>query len=128
MKRRTFFQRLFGSVGAVVASPVVVAENRPVLLQESPIAGFQFHDGDAVWPTMAAGAPLKLVREPTNSHDNNAVAVYFKENKLGYVPRGENGAIAQMLDRGESLAATISRLTIDEDPWRRVRFSVFINC
>lgn len=127
MKRRTFFQRLFGSLGAAVASPVVVAGNRTVLIQESPVAGFQFHSGDTVWASLAVGEPLELVREPSNSHDPDAVAVYFQENKLGYVPRGENRAVAQMLDRGEKLAATISRLSVDDDPWQRVRFSVFLD-
>ena len=126
MKRRTFFQRLFGSLGAAVASPVVVAEDRSVLIQESPVAGFQFHGGESAWPSMSVGAPLKLVREPDNSHDSNAVAVYFQDEKLGYVPRGENGAVSQMLDRGEKLEATISRLTVDDDPWQRVRFSVYL--
>ena len=126
MKRRTFFQRLFGSLGAAVASPVVVAGDRSVLIQESPVAGFQFHEGDAVWSSMTVGTPLKLVREPDNSHDGNAVAVYFHDDKLGYVPRGENGVVAQMIDRGEKLEATISRLTVDDDPWQRVRFSVIL--
>ena len=126
MKRRTFFQRLFGGLGVAVASPVVIAGNRSVLIQESPLAGFQFHQGDIAWSSMTVGAPLDLVREPDNRHDPNAVAVYFRENKLGYVPRGENGAVAQMLDRGEEFAATISRLTLDEDPWQRVRFNVFL--
>ena len=126
LKRRTFLQRLFGGLGAAVASPAVVAENRSVLIQESPLAGFQFHRGDAVWSSLAVGAPLQLVREPDNSHDADAVAVYFNTEKLGYVPRGENGAVAQMLDRGEGLAATISRLTVDEDPWQRVRFNVYL--
>ena len=126
MKRRTFFQRLFGSLGAAVASPVVFAEGRSVLIQESPVAGFQFHGGEAAWSSMSVGAPLKLVREPNNSHDSNAVAVYFHEEKLGYVPRGENGVVSQMLDRGEKLEATISRLTVDDDPWQRVRFSVLL--
>jgi len=54
------------------------------------------------------------------------VAVYFKKDKLGYVPSGENGAVAQMLDRGEKLVAKIVRLTVDEDPWQRVRFDVFL--
>ena len=126
MKRRTFFQRLFGGLGVAVASPAVIAGSRSVLIQESPLAGFQFHEGEAAWSSMAVGAPLDLVREPDNRHDPNAVAVYFRENKLGYVPRGENGAVAQMLDRGEELAATISRLTVDEDPWQRVRFNVFL--
>ena len=126
MKRRTFFQRLFGSLGAAVASPVVVAGDRSVLIQESPVAGFQFHAGDAVWSSMTVGTPLKLVREPDNSHDGKAVAVYFHDDKLGYVPRGENGVVAQMIDRGEKLEATISRLTVDDDPWERVRFSVIL--
>jgi hypothetical protein len=126
MKRRTFFQRLLGGLGLAAASPITVAEGRSVLIQDSPVAGFQFHRGEAVWQTLTVGAPLALVREPNNSHDANAVAVYFQKDKLGYVPRGENSAIAQMLDRGERLSATISRLTIDEDPWQRVRFSVFL--
>ncbi len=124
MKRRTFFQRLFGGLGLAAVSPVVVAENRSVLIQESPVAGFQFHRGDMVWSSLSVGAPLALMREPNNSHDSNAVAVYYQNHKLGYVPRGENSAIAQMLDRGESLQATIVKLSEGEDPWERIRFNI----
>jgi hypothetical protein len=124
MKRRTFFQRLFGGLGLVAVSPVAVAEDRPVLIQESPLAGFQFHRGDMVWPSLSVGAPLALTREPNNSHDTNAVAVYYQNHKLGYVPRGENSAVAQMLDRGEPLKATITQLSQGEDPWERIRFNI----
>ena len=124
MKRRTFFRRLFGSLGATVASPHVGADGRSVLIQESPIAGFQFHSGDAIWPSLAAGEELKLVREPSNTHDPDAVAVFFRDQQLGYVPRGENGAIAQMLDRGETLEARISKLLTVGDPWDRIRITI----
>ena len=124
MKRRTFFQRLFGGLGLAAVSPVVVADDRSVLIQNSPVAGFQFHRGDSVWPTLSVGAPLALKREPHNSHDTNAVAVYCHNHKLGYVPRGENSAIAQMLDRGERLTATITKLSEGEDPWERIRFNI----
>jgi hypothetical protein len=124
MKRRTFFQHLFGSLGAVVASPVVVADSRSVVIQESPVAGFQFHQGETVWPSLFVGAPLELVREPSNPHDAEAVAVYFKTKKLGYMPRAENCAVAQMLDRGENLEARIVQLSEREDPWERVRLSI----
>ena len=67
---------------------------------------------------------LKLVREPDNIHDPNAVAVYFHEEQLGYVPRVENTAIAQMLDRGEHLEASITQLTVDENPWQRIRIGI----
>ena len=124
MKRRTFFQRLFGSLGAVVASPVIVTENRSVAVQESPVAGFQFHQGETAWQSLFVGAPLELVREPSNPHDADAVAVYFKTKKLGYVPRAENRAVAQMLDRGENLKATIMQLSERENPLERVRFNI----
>ena len=124
MKRRTFFQRLFGGLGLAAVSPVVVAESRSVLIQESPVAGFQFHRGDMVWSSLSVGAPLALKREANNSHDSNAVAVYHQNHKLGYVPRGENSAVAQMLDRGERLKATIVKLSAGEDPWERIRFNI----
>ena len=124
MKRRTFFRRLFGSLGATVASPHIGAEDRSVLIQESPIAGFQFHRGDAIWASLNVGEELALVRESSNTHDPNAVALYFHDEKLGYVPRGDNRAIAQMLDRGESLEARISKLLVEEDPWERIRITI----
>ena len=124
MKRRTFFQRLFGGLGLAAVSPVVVADDRSVLIQNSPVAGFQFHRGDIVWPTLSIGASLALMREPNNSHDTNAVAVYYQNHKLGYVPQGENSAIAQMLDRGERLKATITQLSEGKNPWERIRFNI----
>ena len=124
MKRRTFFRRLFGSLGATVASPSIGAKDRSVLIQESPIAGFQFHNGDAIWSSLAVGEELALIRESSNTHDPDAVAVYFNDQQLGYVPRGENGSIALMLDRGENLEARISKLLIKEDPWDRIRMTI----
>ena len=126
MKRRTFFQRLFGGIGAVAAAAALGDETRSVLIQESPIAGYQFYEGDWIWSSLAVGAPLKLERESKNEHDSNAVAVYFHEEQLGYVPRVENTAIAQMLDRGEHLEARITKLKLVENPWDRVRFDILL--
>ena len=97
---------------------------RTTLLQESPVAGFQHHRGAAIWPFLREGERLNLVRESVNQHDPNAIAVYFRNDKLGYVPRHENATLAQMLDRGERLDAQIIRLLEEENPWRRVRIQV----
>jgi len=126
MKRRTFFKQLFGSIGVAATGATIAVKPQSVLIQESPIAGFQFHAGAAIWPSLAVGEKLSLMREATNTHDPDAVAVYFQNNKLGYVPRAENSAIAQMLDRGETLEARINRLSMEEDPSERVRFTVFL--
>jgi hypothetical protein len=57
-------------------------------VQSSPLAGFQFYAGSALWDEMKAGDPLVLVREPDNSHDAGAVRVEWRGRKLGYLPRG----------------------------------------
>lgn len=95
-----------------------------ILIQDSPLAGFQFHAGKAVWKELRVGDELALVREPKNPYDARAVRVDWRGRKLGYVPRRENVDVARLLDRGEPLTARISRLTSNRNPWERVRFEV----
>lgn len=123
MQRRTFFGRLLAGLGAAAATPLVGAGNRSILIQDSPLAGFPFYAGASIWPSLSVGDKLRLVREASNLHDSDAVAVYVHDEQLGYVPRGENTTVARMLDRGERLEARISELS-DEDASERVRFTI----
>jgi len=95
-----------------------------ILLQDSPLAGFQYHAGKAVWPDLRVGDALTLAREPDNPHDPRAVRVDWHGLKLGYVPRRDNADVARLLDNGQPLVARISRLAEGRDPWSRVRFEV----
>jgi hypothetical protein len=95
-----------------------------ILLQESALAGYQHHRAAAIWPFLQVGAALRLQREPANPHDPCAIAVWFKNEHLGYIPRRENRTLAQLMDRGERLEARIVRLLEEENPWRRIRFRV----
>ena len=69
---------------------------------------------------------MTLTREADNRHDRNAVRVDWNGQKLGYVPRAENRAVAQALDAGEALEARVSAVRDDPDPWRRIEFEVFL--
>lgn len=126
MRRRTFVSSLLGGLGlGVVARPAAAAPlMQHLVIQESPLAGFEHHKAGHVWPFLREGDLLRLIRETTNPHDPNAVAVYFRGDKLGYVPRLENAAVAQLLDRGAPLVARIICLREEPNPWRRVRLSV----
>ena len=126
MERRTFIHGLLGGIGAGPMTHHAHARDRSVLIQESPFAGFQFHLGEAIWPDLQVGEAVSLIRESFNRHDRDAVAVYFGNDKLGYVPRAENRTIAQMLDRGERLEARITELVEDSDPWNRIRIGIFL--
>ena len=97
-----------------------------ILLQDSPLAGFQYHAGKTLWPQMQVGDALTLIREPDNPHDAKAVRVEWRGHKIGYVPRRENADVARFMDGGQALEARISRLAEVRDPWSRVRFEILI--
>jgi len=97
---------------------------RRVLLKELPLAGFEYHRGEGIWPFLAIGAPVRLKREPFNMHDRNAIAVWFHNDRIGYVPKRENLLLARLMDNGERLEARIVRLLEEENPWRRVRLRI----
>jgi hypothetical protein len=118
---------LFILVAALAPNSQVAAQPAArILIQSSPVAGFQFHEGKQLWDQLKIGDALALVREPGNPHDARAVRVEWNGHMLGYVPRAENDAVARQLDRGNKLEARIVRLTKHRDPWKRIEFEVFL--
>lgn len=102
------------------------AETIKVLVQSSPLAGFQYHAGAALWEQLREGDVLTLIRESDNPHDARAVRVEWRGTKLGYLPRAENQAVAAALDAGERVEGHIAALMKHKNPWRRLRIEVFV--
>lgn len=102
------------------------AQQLRILVQSSPLAGYQYHAGGEVWDQLKVGEPLTLLREPDNPHDRYAIRVLWGNRQLGYLPRAENQAIAAELDRGTRVEARIARLREAKNPWQRVLIDVFI--
>lgn len=107
-------------------APSTVAPPSRVLLQASPVAGFQYHAGDDVWHLLRVGDPLALVREAANPHDERAVRLEWEGEKLGYIPARDNAAISQLLDADQCLDAVIAGLAESADPWERVEVAVYL--
>ncbi|GMR21442.1 MAG: HIRAN domain-containing protein [Gammaproteobacteria bacterium] len=130
MKRRGFLQALAALVAGAGASPMappaMAGTAKRITIQESSLAGFQYHAGPHIWERFAVGKPLDLLREPGNPYDRRAVAVFYDEFKIGYVPRSQNTAVSQMMDRGEQVNANISVLQTGDNPWRRVQLEVWL--
>ncbi len=134
--RRAVILALAGPLPALtlLSAPAAAADPRPsaatpgvrILVQSSPLAGFQYHDGTALWSRLAAGDALALVREPDNPHDARAVRVEWQGHKLGYLPRRENAAVAAAMDAGEAVEARIARLREHRNPWQRILIEVFV--
>ena len=122
------WSRLLGlllSIWLLTQSPAF-AESIKILVQSSPLAGSQYYSASRLWTEIRIGDRLSLAREPDNRHDRNAVRVEWNGQKLGYVPRAENRAVAQALNAGEKLEARVSRLRDDPDPWQRIEFEIFL--
>jgi len=67
MKRRDFLTSLLTILAALPAAKAWAASPRRwLLIQESPVAGFQYHEGETVWERLREGDALTLAREPQN--------------------------------------------------------------
>ena len=110
---------------SLALQPACAAEAR-IIVQQSPLAGFQYYDGKVLWDNMRVGDPLTLKREPQNPHDANAVRVEWKGQPLGYVPRRDNSDVARQMDRGVPVQARIVNLKEARNPWQRVEFEIFV--
>ncbi len=97
-----------------------------MVVQSSPLAGFQYHEAATLWQQLRVGDALELTREPQNPHDARAVSVAWQGHKLGYLPRRDNAAVAAEMDAGARVAARIERLQQGPDPWARLRVEVFV--
>ena len=106
--------------------PAAQAARLRIEVLRCPLAGFQYHEGAALWAELKVGDSLELVREPDNPHDGRAIAVLWRGHRLGYLPRAVNDAAARALDLGHRLDARIARLREDADPWRRMELEVFV--
>ncbi len=116
MKRQDFLKRLLGG-GALLTVTHVPALPEPVPIHTCAVRGFAYHRGPQVLHRLRVGDPLKLVREPDNAFDENAVAVHWNGEQLGYLPREDNAMLAVMLDRGIALHAHLSAVVREAPLW-----------
>lgn len=123
-------RNLIKSLGALLALPALAktkeVKTNQLLLQSSPVAGFQYYQGEALWSEFRNGQALTLLREAENPYDERAVAIYWNKAKLGYIPRRDNAAISQLLDRGERLKAVIEKLDDTDDYWKLMTVAVSV--
>ncbi len=125
MNRRNLLKNMLGlSSGALGLMPSIQAKT--LMLQQSPVAGFQYYAGEQLWPLLKPGQSLRLQREAENPNDRRAVALYWQQEKIGYLPRIDNAAVSQLMDNGQPLQATIQQLTESNNPWQRMQINIYL--
>ena len=75
------------------------------------VAGITFDNIQEYIPNIHALDSLTAVFEPENPYDPNAIALYHKDKKIGYMPRN----IAKTLSSDYDLLIKVSTITGDGD-------------
>src|SRR5512138_1408057 len=66
-----------------------------ILVLQCQVAGTSFRNLQEVEPSLVNEIRLEMKREPANEYDNLAIALYFDQHKIGYIPRDKNEVIAR---------------------------------
>jgi len=91
------------------------------------LAGFTYWDGPFVFNELKVGTPLRLVYEPDNKFDPNAVAIYYNDSKIGYIPRDFNELIAPFLEMGHNLfEVVIQKIDPTAHTEHQIKISIYI--
>lgn len=92
------------------------------------IAGFTYYDGAIVFRKLKIGKKVRLQLEEENKFDARAVAIYYNEFKLGFVPRSENRILYKLLKTGldQNLSVVIQRLDPTAYPENQVSVIVHL--
>ena len=82
---------------------------------------------DQLIKKLQVGQRLKLVREPNNLNDKNAVKITNQDGeKIGYVACDVNEIITRLLDGGKDVFAEIT--TIEQlGPWNKIDVGIYID-
>jgi hypothetical protein len=131
MDRLTFLRSLLGSTALLTVPPLelITPEEQdrlawtkdatPLFMYDCFVRGFSHYAGAQVIGQMKDHDELDLVREHANEHDANAVSIYWQGHKLGYLPMGENIALANLIDHGMLLSAYVLYTAPELTPWEQ---------
>lgn len=92
------------------------------------VAGMRYWDGALVLDELKVGANLTMVVEENNPHDPDAVALYWKDTKIGYVPRDLNWLPALLLRFGhhDVLECRILKVNKEADTWKQLQVGIYV--
>lgn len=89
------------------------------------VNGLTYHRYGEVAKHLSEGVELELRRQKDNPHDNKAVAVFFQDKQVAWIPALYNQNIARWLDEGHELKVFVAEHNRGSDYNRRLKVQVF---
>jgi hypothetical protein len=134
MKRKDFFRTATlataGIIGlgrvASAAEYVSKQKVKPIFLIETDIAGYQYYEGEKIENLIESKEKIELRLQENNKYDQNAIEIFYKGIKLGYIPRDENTIPANLIRQNKELYAEFKSLNPENETWNRMIIKVFM--
>ena len=98
---------------------------KEIMVLECMVAGTSFRKLDKVEAELLSTVQLEMKREGKNEFDQFAIALFFKEIKIGYIPKDKNQVIARLMDAGKAFYSTIQAKEW-EGNWLRLDVKVYM--
>lgn len=95
-------------------------------LDDFYLAGAKFYQLPWILNDLKIGDDIALIPEPENRYDENAVAIHFKEKKLGFVPRVNNSNLQKLILANANVMGKISVLNPQGEQWKQVKVTLYI--
>ena len=97
-----------------------------ITIVECYIAGYFYYEGAKIENLINKNDILYLKRERQNIYDNNAIEVFWRQNKLGYIPRIFNKTIRNIMDAGIPVYSRIKEKYSDFPTYKRINIEILI--
>ena len=126
MNRIDFLKRLIGVIGLGQVPLSVLLPKRKIFLLQAFVAGFRFYNGMKLLNEMEVNDYIELKREYENEYDECAIALYWQNEKIGFIPASCNEIIARLIDaEALPLLGIITHLNKEVKPWENVVVGIY---
>ncbi len=101
--------------------------SREIFLLDIVVAGTTHCEQiDEVYPELEKGQVLRMQRHPKNKYDKQAIALYFNDVRVGWVPRELNLVISRLMDAGKAFFCRIEKVKLVDNYWVKINAKIYM--
>ena len=127
MTRGNFLRNLIALYGIASLPLDMVKQYQKVYLLQCFVRGFQYYEGPKIISKINKSGLLEMVREPKNKYDENAIALHFDNQKIGFIPRESNEILSVLLDtKILNLQAEITHIEPNAANWESIYVAIYV--
>ncbi len=99
---------------------------REIFLLDIVVAGTTYcKEIDEIESFLVAETVLKMQRDVKNEYDKNAIALYYNDIRIGWIPRELNLIISRLMDAGKAFFCRVNNAE-RKNKWLKVEAKIYM--